>query len=128
MPTPRPQSWPLLPVPDETGRLAWPDLDESVVQSLQILLQTRPGERRMRPRFGAGLQAFLGAPDDLLTRSRIRDAVTQAVNAWEPRVLLDEVIVEDGPALGHVRVELRFRLRRTGAGRRLGLTLALENG
>lgn len=128
MASPRLVSWPLLPVPDEGGRLAWPDPDESVIQSLQILLQTRPGERRMRPRFGAGLQAFLGAPDDLVTRARVRDTVMRAVAAWEPRVLLDEVLVEDGPAPGHLRVELQFRLRRTGAGRRLGLTLALENG
>ena len=52
-----PIGWPLLPVPED-GVLAFPDLEDSVRQSIQVILLTRPGERLMRPQFGAGLDQF----------------------------------------------------------------------
>lgn len=123
-----PIGFPLLAVPDGGGRLAWPDLDASIQQSLQVLLQTRPGEQLMRPTFGIGLQEFLQQPDDVGTRRRIMEAVERGIRRWEPRVTLDAVDVTDGARIGWIRVEIRYRIRRTGAPRRLGLTLELESG
>ncbi|MCB9742411.1 MAG: GPW/gp25 family protein [Alphaproteobacteria bacterium] len=123
-----PVGWPLLPVPDESGRLAWPELEPSVFDSLKILLRTRPGEQLLRPTYGAGLQDFVGQPDTTTTRRRIRDTVTESIKRWEPRVQLEGVDLLDDPRQpGWLRVEIRFRIRRTGALRRLGLTLSLEN-
>lgn len=70
---PRPLiGWPLLPLPDAHGRLNYPTLDQSVRQSIEVILRTRPGEQLMRPDFGAGLAAFLHEPNVLTTRRRIR--------------------------------------------------------
>lgn len=45
---PRPLlGWPLFPLPDEHGRLDWPDLEASVRQSIRVILSTRPGEQLM---------------------------------------------------------------------------------
>jgi hypothetical protein len=41
--------WPLLPLPDEHGRLDWPDLAKSVRDAIRIILSTRPSEQLMRP-------------------------------------------------------------------------------
>jgi phage baseplate assembly protein W len=121
---PVPIGWPLLPVPDARGQINYPTLEESVRQSIEVVLRTRPGEQLMRPIFGAGLQNFLNEPNDLTTRRRIYDQITSALAQWEWRILVDRVDVlqvPDSPT--QLRVEIAYRIRRTGASRRIGLTM-----
>lgn len=126
---PPPIGWPLLPVPDDTGRLAWPSLTRSIHDQIRVILQTRPGEQLMRPRFGAGLQELVGQPDTLSTRQRVQELVTSSLARWEPRISIEGVEVFDDPTQpGTVRVDIRFRIRRTGAPSQLGVTIALEQG
>jgi phage baseplate assembly protein W len=119
--------WPLLPFPDENGELAYPAvLAESVRQQLQVILSTRPGEQLMRPGFGAGLTEFLGEPDTITTRRRVFDRVSEAIVQWEPRVDVDRVDVNDLPGRpGWLRIEIGYRLRRTGQVMTLGVNLEL---
>lgn len=122
----RPLSWPLLPVPDQDGHLHFPSLEESVRQSIRVILLTRPGEQLMRPTFGAGLARFVHLPNTLETRRRLRDVVLESLERWEPRILVEEVLVQevaDHPTT--VRVDISFRLRRTGQRSQLGLSVAL---
>lgn len=122
-----PIGWPLLPVPDENGELEYPAaLAESVRQQLQVILSTRPGEQLMRPGFGAGLTEFLGEPDTITTRRRIYDRVADALGRWEPRIDVDRVDVNDLPGRpGWLRIEIGYRLRRTGDIMTLGVNLEL---
>ena len=118
--------WPLLPLPDEGGQLHWPALDQSVAQQIRVLLQTRPGEQLMRPTFGAGLENFLHEPNTITTHRRIRDLVTSTLARGEQRIIVDDVAVQTPPGQpAQVRVEIAYRLRRTGAASRLGFTLEL---
>lgn len=122
-----PIGWPLLPLPDESGRLSYPSLDASVRQSIQVILRTRPGEQLRRLRFGAGLENFVHEQNTLTTRRRIRDVISESLARWEPRILLDRVEVwEDAERPTHVRVSIGYRLRRTGAAQQLGLSMSLE--
>lgn len=129
-----PIGWPLLPLPDANGELAWPGLARSVCEQIQVLLSTQPGEQLMRPAFGAGLERLLGEPNTISTRARIRDLVTDALARWEPRITVDAVTVDPlaGAAAREVssavRVEIAYRLVRTQASHRLGLTLVMEAG
>lgn len=119
--------WPLLAVPDEHGRLGYPDLADSVRQLIRIILSTRPGEQLMRPDFGAGLELLLHEPNTLATRRQIRERVQSALERWERRIVLDRVEVwevKDEPT--HVRVEIAYRLARNGTPGALGLTIQLE--
>ena len=120
--------WPLLPLPDEHGRLGYPDLAESVRQTIQVILSVRPGEQLMRPDFGAGLESLLHEPNSIATRRRIRDLVQGALARWERRILLDRVEVwevEDEPT--HVRVEIAYRLARTGEPGAIAATMQLAS-
>lgn len=125
---PRPLiGWPLLPLPDEHGALSWPTLEDSVRELIRTVLSTRPGEQLMRPDFGAGLELLLHEPNTLTTKRRIRDAVQESLARWERRILLDRVEVrdvDDDP--GQVRVDIAYRLARTGAPTQLALTVTLE--
>ena len=120
--------WPLLPVPDEDGRLNWPSLESSIRDVMRAVLSTRPGEQLMRPEFGAGLDTLLHEPNTLATRRRIRDRVQSSLARWESRIHLDRVEVSDVDGQpSHVRVHIAYRIVRTGAPGRVGLTLQLEN-
>lgn len=122
-----PVNWPLLGRPDSQGRLHYPSLEESVRQSIRIILQTRPGERLMRPVFGAGLELFLHEPNTLTTRRRIRDLITDSLTRWEPRIVIDRVDVwevEERP--DSIRIEIVYRLRMTNQMQQMGLTMELE--
>ena len=121
---PPPIGFPLLPVPDDHGRLVWSGLEQSVQQAIRVILSTRPGEQLMRPRFGAGLDRFVNEPNSVETQRRIRDAVTESLAAWEPRITVERIDIDSVPGRpGQLRVEIAYALVRTGEARRLGLTL-----
>ena len=119
--------WPLLPLPDAAGQLLWPDLARSVRDAIRTILSTRPGEQLMRPEYGAGLDRLLQHPNTLATRRQLRDLVQGALARWERRILLDgvEVWEVDGEP-SHVRVEIAYRLARTGAAGAINVTVQLE--
>lgn len=124
---PLPINWPLFTVPDANGELRYPSLDASVRQAIRIILSTRPGEQLMRPEFGAGLEDFVHESNTLTTRRRIYDRITEALARWESRILLDRVDVSEVSGQPtQVRVEILYRLRRTGAPQQMGLTMDLE--
>lgn len=120
-----PLGWPLLPEPSD-GAMAYPDLADSVRQSIKIILLTRPGELLLHPNFGAGLEEFLHEPNILLTRRRIRDRIVESLQRWEPRIFLDQVEVWEVPNRpDRTRVEIFYRLKRTGASANLVLDVML---
>ena len=121
-----PIGWPLLPLPQDGG-LQYPTLEASVNQSIRIILLTQPGEQLMRPTFGAGLQRFLHEPGTLVTRRRIKDAIAESLDLWEPRILVDRIDVwENEERPDAVRAEIVYRLKRTGQA--LSMTLTMNMG
>lgn len=119
--------WPLLPLPGDDGSLAWPDLARSVRDGLRLILSTRPGEQLMRPEFGGGLDRLLHQPNTIATRREMRDLVRDSLARWERRILLDAVEVWEVPgAPGQVRVEIAYRLARTGEPGAMNVTVDLE--
>jgi uncharacterized protein len=124
---PLPINWPLLPIPDEFGRMSYRSLETSVAEFIRVVLATRPGEQLMRSEFGAGLDEFMHAPNTPGTRRQLQVRIIRSLAQWEDRILVDRVeVAEVSDRPTHLRVEILYRLRRTGASRRLGLTLHLE--
>lgn len=129
MPTPESllMSFPLLPGLDEDGRPAWRRGNASVREVMLNILLTRPGERLMRPEFGAGIRNFIHHPNNETTRALIGDATLRALTRWEPRVTIEKVrVVPDRERLSHVNLEVRYRLLADGS--RETLELALDLG
>lgn len=117
--------WPLSPQ-TEDGTLIYPSLEQSIRDQIKIILVTRPGEMLLQPAFGAGLEDLLHEPNTLTTRRRLRDLITANVARWEPRVQLDQVevwVIDSRPDA--VRVEIAYRIRRTGAPGQFHFDLAL---
>lgn len=111
---PRPAlGWPLFPLPVE-GTLSYPDLEASVKQYLQVVLLTKPGEQLMRPQFGGGLSEYLHKANTMETHQQIQNAVEDALNRWESRILLDRVDVLEEKQPGFLRIQIVYRIKRTG--------------
>jgi hypothetical protein len=127
MPAPSydPVSWPFLPLPKD-GKLTYPALEQSVRDSIRIILTTRPGEQLQRPEFGAGLQNFLDEGNTVAIRRRIQAAIVENLKNYEPRAVFDRVDVDpvDG-APGQLHVHIFYRLLRTGASQQTGLTMRI---
>lgn len=109
-----PLCWPLLPVPDEQGRLAFPDLETSVRQRIEAILRTSPGEQLMRPYFGAGLELAIHKPNTAGVRAELQRDIADHVSAFEPRVVLDRVEVEAGDDPAVVVITIAYRIRQIG--------------
>lgn len=122
-----PIGWPLLPAPDEHGQLTYPTLETGIKQTIKVILCTRPNEQLRHQEFGAGLERFLNKPNNLATRRQIHDLVLNSLERWEPRIILDRVEVRnvtDQPT--QIRIELSYRIKRTGALQQMGITLKPE--
>lgn len=88
---------------------------EKVLQSILLILETEPGERLMRPDFGAGLRRYLMQPNTAATRALLRREVQTALTLWEPRIELRSVEVHPGddPALVLIAVDYLHRRDRS---------------
>jgi len=120
-------SWPLMAVPDEQGRLHYPNLEQSVRQTVEIILRTKPGEQLMRPRFGAGLEQFLHEQNTLTTRQQIKELIIESLERWEKRIRIHLVEVWPVAELPtQVRIEITYQIIANGVVKNIGLSMELE--
>jgi phage baseplate assembly protein W len=86
--------------------------EEDIRQAIRIILETNPGERVMRPDFGAGLRDFVFEPLSVATMHRVETRVREALIDFEPRIDVVEVIVRAGQiARGELLIEITYRVR-----------------
>jgi phage baseplate assembly protein W len=119
--------WPL-GVPDASGRLAYSRDANTLREALWNLLLTSPGERLMRPTFGAGLNRWIGQPNTASTRQLIASSVAAAISRWEARVIVSDVSVTTDPDNAtRVIVAVTYAARGTPGAppEQLALTLSL---
>lgn len=82
---------------DETGSIARSFFEQSVAESVRIILGTAKGERIMRPDFGCEINDLVFAPNNANTRSLIEYYIEEALVKWEPRIILEKVEAVSSP-------------------------------
>jgi Bacteriophage baseplate protein W len=88
--------------------------DESIRQSIRIILETARGERVMRPDFGCGLHQRIFAVNDAATRGRVGDDVREALLKWEPRIeVLDVTVSASGVSDEVLQISIEYVVRST---------------
>ena len=96
-----------------SGDLATAAYETDIQQSIRIILGTAPGERVMRPDFGAGLKQLLFEPMNTTTAALAQFNVQKALVQWEPRIDQVTVAVTPQPATGCLSIDIRYRVRLT---------------
>lgn len=121
--------WAFPPLVAPDGSLALAAYEDDVRQAIRIILGTDPGERLMRPDFGAGLRAFVFEPINPTTMSLIERRVRDSLIAWEPRIDVRTVTVTpDASEAGRLLIELTYQVRATNAIQNLVYPFYLQEG
>lgn len=81
-----------------------PNLEESII----IILRTGLGERVYRPNFGSRLSELVFEPMNTKTLLLIRLYIEEALEMWEPRIILREVLTIPDPIDGRVDIEILY--------------------
>lgn len=104
-------AWPFR-IDPATGAVATSVAEDSIRQSMTLILGTRPGERQMMPEFGCRVHELVYTPNTQANASLIAYHVQQALVRWEPRVDVLEVKADSSTG-GKVAVTVRYRIRST---------------
>jgi phage baseplate assembly protein W len=105
--------WAFPPSMADGGQISTAAHEEDIRQAIQIILATTPGERVMRPDFGAGLHALVFEPLSTRTIALVKHRVEEALATWEPRVDQVSVAVGTDPSRGRLDIDIRYRVRAT---------------
>jgi phage baseplate assembly protein W len=104
------------PIAADAGRTATAAYDDDIRQAIFIILGTNPGERVMRPDFGAGLNQFVFEPVNPTTIEAVRKRVQDALIDWEPRIDVVSVDVTTDPVERNlVLIEMAYKVRVTNS-------------
>jgi phage baseplate assembly protein W len=121
--------WAFPPRFDAAGRIAEAAYEDDVREAIRIILSTSPGERVMRPDFGAGLERFVFEPVNPATVTQVETAVRDALVACEPRIdVLETRVTPEGTPPVVLLVDVQYRVRATNALQNLVYPFYLEEG
>ena len=71
--------------------------EQAIGQSIRNILSTDNGERLFRPDLGAGIRQMLFEPMNAFTEAKMQTAIELAIEAQEPRVIVQEIRISGDP-------------------------------
>src|SRR4051812_1096589 len=95
---------------DASGEIALAAYADDIRQAIRIILGTNPGERVMRPDFGAGLNALVFEPITTTTKALAAHRVEQALITWEPRIDSITIDVRDDRVNGRLMIDIHYQV------------------
>lgn len=110
------------------GELRVAEYEESVRQSIWLILGTSKGERVMRPDFGCGIYDLTFETNSASTAGRIEEEVRNALLFFEPRIDVLEVRVENDGSGEVLTINIDYQVRATDNMFNLVYPFYLERG
>lgn len=99
------------PLRVEDGKIAWSGYEESIRESIMLILGTAKGERIMRPDFGCGIQELGFSINDTSTASLAIFYIEEALKKWEPRIKLISVDAgADSKDADRLNISIEYRI------------------
>ncbi|MFB8792556.1 MAG: GPW/gp25 family protein [Potamolinea sp.] len=95
------------------GNLQVSFAERNIEESIGIILGTKLGERVYRPDFGSRLSELVFAPMNTQTLLLIRIYIQEALEMWEPRIVIDGIYTEPDPLKGLVDITIRYHPKNT---------------
>lgn len=94
---------------DELGSTRVNSGYDRLIQSMRIILATPVGSRFFLPSFGSKIHELLFQPNDLVFKDLLDYYIKDAIEKWEPRVKLVDVIIDDSVSKHEVDVTIKFK-------------------
>lgn len=98
---------------NDGGALAVAEYEESVRQSIWVILGTAKGERAMRPDFGCGIYDMVFGVNSSTAASEAAEEVRDALVSFEPRIDVLGVEVSPGGDGEVLYVSIDYQIRAT---------------
>jgi phage baseplate assembly protein W len=124
------RGWHFPPVFDpSTGEVQMVRSEEDIVESLRILMGTRPGERIMQPAYGCRIHDMVFEIMDGETTSAIENAIAQAILFFEPRITLESVTINTENWIeGLLRIGLDYTVDETNSRSNMVFPFYIDEG
>ena len=108
--------WRFPVAPDSKGQITMAHYEDSIRQSIWMILGTAKGERVMHPDFGCGIHDLLFAVNSADTAGSVVGEVREALIDWEPRIdILNLNVTSEGAQENAILIELEYRVRATNS-------------
>lgn len=94
--------------------------EQTVEESIRVIIGTAKGERVMRPDFGCGIHDYVFETVDANTLALVQESVEEALVEFEPRIAVEDVTAStEDIAEGVLRIELAYRIRSSNTRRNM---------
>ena len=121
--------WSFEVMPDPvTGRIRMCGGEEDIAQAVRLILNTRRGERVMRPDFGCRLCDFAFEAFSQSVRSEMIEEIKNALTLHEPRISGVEVSIGDTVSEGRIVLDISYVVRATNNPYNLVFPFYIEEG
>ena len=117
-----------LAVDPKTRALTRAEFEESVRQSILVILGTAKGERVMRPDFGCGIHDLVFANVNAATAGRIGLEVRESLLRLEPRIDVLRVDAKPGDTNNVLLIDIDYEVRATNTAFNLVYPFYLQQG
>jgi phage baseplate assembly protein W len=117
------------PVSVWDGKIAYSEGEDSIKESIMIILGTARGERVMRPDFGCDLNRLVFALNNTTTATLIDSYVRESLLKYEPRIEVTDVRVNPDEDEGNkLYIDIEYTVKTSNTRDNLVYPFYLERG
>lgn len=109
------------------GKLCTAEGEESIKESIELILATARGERVMRPEFGCRLNEMVFASNDMITATLIEGYVEEALINFEPRIEVLDVTATPRKELSVIDIKVDYVVKTSNSKYNLVYPFYLES-
>lgn len=101
--------------------------EDSIRESIILILSTARGERVMRPDFGCRLNELVFSPNTMSTATLLRSFIEEALQNWDPRIEVDDITVTPRSDRSELEVSIDYSIRASNSKYNLVYPFFLES-
>jgi uncharacterized protein len=109
------------------GKVCTSEGEDSIRESIALILSTARGERVMRPDFGCKLNEIMFAANSMSTATLARSYVEEALLNWEPRIEVLDVSVTPRPTEAIMDISIDYLIKTSNSKANLVYPFYLES-
>lgn len=98
---------------NQQGNIEYSFGTQNIQESILLILLTEIGERLYRPNFGCRIHELSFAPLNKQTLMLMRIYVQEALELWEPRIIVEQVKSKAFNRIGRVDISIEYRIKGT---------------